>query len=341
VNILIILVDAMGGDNAPYSTVNGCIDAINGLAGFEIVLIGKNDKIQDILTSRKFSNSRLKIVNAEEVITNEDSPTKAIKNKKDSSMVVGFNMLKEKKGDVFISAGNTGALMTGAIFILGRIPGVDRPALPTLIPTKKGNILLVDAGANTVCKPENFMQFGTMGSIYMEEVFNIKNPKVGLINVGVEEKKGTETVRQAYSLLSSSNINFSGNIEGSDILKGDVHIVVCDGFVGNVLLKTIEGAGSFFFSSLKKIYKQNIITKLASLPVKKGFKKFQNTLDPEEQGGVPLLGVDGKVIKCHGGSKDRAFKNAVKRVAINYAKSNVIEKIKEEFKNMEVGEIEQ
>ncbi|MCX7921815.1 MAG: phosphate acyltransferase PlsX [Clostridia bacterium] len=337
---MIILVDAMGGDNAPEAVVNGCIDAINELDGFDVMLLGDRDKIEKIIKERKFTNPRLKITHTSEVVTNEDAPTKAIKNKKDSSMVVGFNMLKQKKGDVLVSAGNTGALMTGALLILGRIKGVDRPALPAVIPTKTGGTLLIDAGSNTVCKPINYLQFGIMGSIYMKEVLSIESPKVGLINVGVEEKKGTEAVRQAYSLLSKSNINFVGNIEGRDVPEGMVHVAVCDGFVGNVILKFLEGVGSFFFSSLKEIYSKNIISKLSALAVKGGFRNFKKSLDYEEYGGVPLLGVNGRVFKCHGSSKAKSFKNAVKKAYI-FAKSRVVEQMGEEFKNMEVEDIEQ
>jgi len=209
-----ILVDAMGGDNAPEEAVKGCIDAINEMEGFDIILIGDENRINDILKDANFSSDRLHIKNAQEVITMEDTPTKAIRTKKDSSMVVGLNMLKEKFGDVFLSAGNTGAIMAGALFILGRITGVDRPAIATIIPTKKNGVLLIDSGANALCKPVNYIQFAIMGTIYMRDVLGISNPKVGLINVGSEDKKGNDTIKQAYDLLSRSNINFIGNIEG-------------------------------------------------------------------------------------------------------------------------------
>jgi glycerol-3-phosphate acyltransferase PlsX len=208
-------------------------------------------------------------------------------------------MVKEKKGDVFLSAGNTGALMAGGLFILGRIKGVDRPALASYLPSKKGMVLLVDAGANTNCKPMNYQQFGIMGSIFISEVFNKKNPRVGLLNVGVEEKKGNETIRNAYTLLKESNINFTGNIEGRQILEGDADVIVTDGFVGNVVLKFLEGAQSYFFKSLKEIFYKNIISKIAASVMKKDMSKFKKSLDYTEYGGVPLLGVKGKVIKGH------------------------------------------
>jgi len=212
---LIILVDAMGGDNAPEAIVNGCLDAVSEADGFEILLIGDEGKIREILNKRSYDTSRIKIHHASEVITVEDTPTKAIKTKKDSSMVVGFKLLKEKKGDIFLSCGNSGALMTGALFILGRIKGVDRPAIGAIVPTKAGKGLIIDAGLNTVCKPVNYQQFGIMGSIYMKEMLGIENPKVGLLNIGTEVGKGNETLKQAYSLLSESNINL-----GSILRKG-------------------------------------------------------------------------------------------------------------------------
>ncbi len=336
---MLILVDAMGGDNAPHEIVNGCIDAINEQDGFDIMLIGDKEKIGRTIKERKFESSRLIIKHTTEIITNEDSPTKAIKNKKDSSMVAGFNFIKENKGDVFLSAGNTGALMAGSLFILGRIDGVDRPALASYMPTKTGMVLLVDAGANTNCKTVNLLQFGVMGSILMSEVFKIKSPRVALLNIGAEEKKGNETIRNAYSMLSSSNINFIGNIEGRQILEGAADVIVCDGFVGNVLLKFLEGVGAFFFDALKDIYSKNFISKVSGLAIKKDFKNFKKALDYTEYGGVPLLGVDGKVIKSHGSSNAKAIKSALIR-ARDYVNSTVVEQIREEFKNMEVDEID-
>lgn len=336
---LLILVDAMGGDHAPEAPVIGCMDAIKEKEGFDVLLIGDKEKIQRILDEKKFQDPRLKIHHTTEVVTNEDSPTKAIKSKKDSSMVVGFNMLKEKTGDVFISAGNTGALMAGGLFIIGRIEGVDRPALAPLIPTKRGFTLLIDAGANTVCKPINFLQFGIMGSIYMKQRFKLESPSVGLINVGVEEKKGTENIRQANALLSTSNINFVGNLEANQLMMGKVDIAVCDGFVGNVVLKLIEGVGTFFFGSLKAIFYKNILSKVAAMTLKTGLKAFQKSVDPYEYGGTLLLGVDGLVMKSHGSSNSKAIKNSVLK-ASELKETSIIENIREEFKNVEVDDID-
>ena len=251
---MIILVDAMGGDNAPEAIINGCVDAVNEADGFDIMLIGDTNRIQEMLNEKIYNKSRIGIYHTTEIITAEDTPTRAIKTKKDSSMVVGFKLLKEGKGDIFVSCGNSGALMAGALFILGRIKGVDRPALAALVPTKEGKAIIIDAGLNTVCKPVNYQQFGIMGSIFMKQMFNIEEPRVGLLNIGAEVGKGNELLKQAYTLLSSSGINFSGNIEGSDLPRGKVDIVVCDGFSGNIILKFLEGTASFFFGSLRNVF---------------------------------------------------------------------------------------
>lgn len=335
-----ILVDAMGGDNAPQDIVKGCVEAVNQAQGFDVVLIGDKNKIEEILGDKNLSNPRIKIHHSSEVICADDSPTKAIKSKKDSSMVVGFNLLKEKKGDIFISCGNSGALMTGALLILGRIKGVDRPAFPAIVPTKTGKCMIIDAGLNTVCKPINYQQFGVMGSILMKEMFNIEKPKVGLLNVGSEEGKGNELIKQSYSLLESSNINFIGNVEGSDILKGKADVVVCDGFVGNVALKTIEGAGSFMIGLLKDIFYKNLKTKLTALFLKSDLKGIKKLLDADEQGGALIVGVNGLVLKSHGNSNAKTIKNVILKAHI-LAKTKIVETISQEFSNTEVDEIEQ
>jgi glycerol-3-phosphate acyltransferase PlsX len=338
--LLNILIDAMGGDNAPKDIVNGCVEAIKQAQGFEVTLIGDKEKIEEILGDKNLSNSRIKIHHASEVVSVEESPTKAIRSKKDSSMVIGFELLKEKKGDIFISCGNSGALMTGALLILGRIKGVDRPAFPAIIPTKTGSCILVDAGLNTMCKPINYQQFGIMGSIFMKEMFNIENPRVGLLNVGSEEGKGNEIIKQSYSLLEKSDINFIGNIEGNDIFKGKANVVVCDGFVGNVALKTIEGAGAFMMSMIKGVLLKNIKTKLGAMFIKSDLKEFKKVLDPDEQGGALIIGVNGLVLKSHGNSNTKTIKNVILKAYI-LGKTKIVETISKEFSNMEVDEIEQ
>lgn len=336
-----ILVDAMGGDSAPDSVVKGCIDAVNEIDGFEILLLGDKNKIIEILDKHDFNKNRIKIHETSEVITVDDIPTKAIKSKKDSSMVVGFRMLKEKKGDIFVSCGNSGALMTGALLILGRIKGVDRPSLAAMIPTKTGNGLIIDAGLNTICKPINYYQFGIMGTIYSKAMLGLKEPRVGLVNIGAEEGKGNEVLKQAHTLLSKSNLNFVGNIEGHDVMAGKVDVIVCDGFTGNVLLKFLEGAASFFMGSLKNIFNSNVKTKLSGLMIKDKLKKYKRKLDPEEHGGAPILGINGLVLKSHGNSNEKTVKNVVIK-ASRFAGKNVIESIKNQFFNMEeVGSVEQ
>ncbi len=334
-----ILVDAMGGDNAPKAIVNGSIDAIKSREGFDIALIGDSEQINKILSKRKFNSSRIEVIHSKEVITNDDIPTRAIRSKKNSSMVVGFNMLKEKKGDVFLSAGNTGALLTGALFILGRLKGVDRPALGAMIPTESGKCLLIDAGLNTSCRPVNYAQFATFGSIYVKELYNIENPKVGLVNMGTEAKKGTEVLRQAYTLLSASNLNFVGNIEGKDIPLGNVDVAVCDGYIGNVILKFLEGTGKFFGSFMKGMFKRTIFSKMSLLFVMKDMLKFKKLMDPSEDGGAPILGVNGLVIKSHGNSDDKTIKNVIIK-AYNLSQTSVFDKIKENIDQMEVPDIE-
>lgn len=335
---MLIVVDAMGGDNAPNDIVQGCIDAVNEQEGFNVLLLGDSKRIKKILDENKFNTKRIDVKNTSEIITNDDIPTKAIRTKKDSSLVVGFNMLKQNEGDVLISAGNTGALLTGATLILGRISGIDRPALAPVIPTRKGGVLLIDAGFNTVCKPINYLQFGIMGSIYMKEIFKIEKPKVGLINVGSEEIKGNDTIRQAYTLLSKADLNFVGNIEGRDIPNGEVDVAVCDGFVGNVLLKFLEGVGTFIYDGLKDVYYKNIISKLSSLLVRGELKKFKKKLDYEEYGGVPVLGINGTVFKCHGNSNAKSFKKSMIK-AYSFAKSTIMDQIKHEISLMEVGNV--
>lgn len=336
---MIIIVDAMGGDNAPAEIVNGCIEAVLEKKDFEIILLGDKNKIIEIINENDYSGNRLSIIHTNEQIMNDDMPTKAIKNKKDSSMVTGLNMLKEGKGDVFISAGNTGALMTGALLIVGRIKGIDRPALAPLIPTKKGAAMIIDAGLNTVCKPINYQQFAIIGSIYMKEMYNINNPSVGLINVGTEETKGNENIKQAHMLISSSNINFVGNIEGRCITEGKVDVVVCDGFVGNVLLKFLEGVGSFIFEELKNIFKKNIINKISVSLLKKDIRKFSQKLNYEEYGGTPILGINGIVVKCHGSSSAKTIKNTIFK-SYTFSKTSFQKQIEKEFINMEVEDVE-
>lgn len=321
-----IIIDAMGGDHAPQEIVKGSVQAANTL-NVDILLVGQEGIIQNELKQYKYSADKIHIHHADEVITNDDVPTKAIKSKKNSSMVVGLKMLREKKGDAFVSAGNTGALLTGALLCVGRIKGIDRPALTPIIPTDKGCAILVDAGANTNCKPENFLQFGIMGSAYMKKVIGTDSPKVGLVNVGSEEGKGPDLIKTSYSLLQDAPLNFIGNIEAREIPYGDVDVIVCDGFVGNVILKLMEGMGLTLYSNIKKIFTKNVLTYLGALLVKNGLKEFKKKMDYREYGGAPLLGINGVVIKAHGSSSAMSIYYAISQ-AQKFAETGVVDEIK-------------
>lgn len=325
-----IVVDAMGGDNAPESNVLGVLDAIGQKDGFNVILIGDQTKIIEILSHEKYDASRISIINATEFIGKEEEPVSAIRHKKDSSVVIGINMIKNKEADVFMSAGDTGLLLVGGKLLIKTIEGVQRPALPAMIPSKKGYTLLVDVGANTVCDPVHILQFAKLGSVYAQTVGGISNPTVGLVNVGTEDRKGPPATREAFALLKESSLNFIGNIEGRDIFGTDVDVAVCDGYVGNVTLKVIEGTAKFAFSNIKEILTKGIINKIAGAIVKKDLKKLVKRLDSNESGGTLLLGLNGYVIKCHGDSSIRGISNSVIK-ATELCKFDLIKKTAEEF----------
>jgi len=322
---VLITVDARGGDNAPMEVVKGCISALDRDERVEIALVGQEDVIHSIIGNYK--NNRLKIIDATQVITNEDEPVKAIRRKKASSMVIGMDMVKKREAEAFISAGNTGALMAGALFRIGRIEGIDRPALAPIIPTLKGGAMLIDAGANADCKPNNLLQFALMGSAYMNRVMEIEDPRVALVNIGSEPGKGNQLTKEAYKLLQDARLNFVGNIEARDILEGNADVLVCDGFVGNIVLKLTEGLAMFIFSQLKAEFTANTISKIAAAILKPGLIRFKNKLDYKEYGGAPLLGVNGGCIKAHGSSDAKAIENAVMQ-AVKFLDMKVLEKIK-------------
>lgn len=335
---MIILVDAMGGDNAPDEIIKGCVEALEERSDFTLILYGIEHILRAKLLDYNYPEERVQIVNTSQVINGHDTPVRAIKEKHDSSLVVALTDLRHHKGDVLVSAGNTGAVMTGALLKLGRIKGVDRPALTSLIPTKKSLKLLLDVGANTICKPKNYLDFAIMGSLYMEHIFGIKNPAVGLLNIGSENTKGNDVLKAAYSLLHESDINFVGNIEGKDIVGGNIDVIVTDGFTGNILLKFLEGVGEFIFSEISNIFRFSIFTKLSALIVKTSLRAFKKKLDYAEYGGVPLLGVNGKVLKAHGSSNAKAIKNLILN-GCRYAKSSVLQGIKKKYSEMEGSSI--
>ncbi len=318
-----IVVDAMGGDNAPEEIIKGTLQAVEEL-NVEIIIVGKESLIKDNINKYgKNLSNKIEIVNAEDVITNEDKPVKAIRRKKDSSMVVGLNLVKENYGDAFVSAGNTGALLSGGLFIIGRIKGIERPSLAPIIPTIVGNSILLDVGANADCKPEFLYQFGIMGSIYAEKVLNKKIPKVGLINIGTEKTKGSKLYIDTHKLLEESDLNFIGNIESRNLLKGDADVLVCDGFVGNIVLKLTEGVTSDLMNQIKSQLKSSITGMIGGALIKNSMKELKSKFDYNEYGGAPLLGLKSPVIKAHGSSKSKAFKNALRQSKIFYESESI------------------
>lgn len=323
-----IIMDAMGGDNAPEAIVKGSIEALREY-DVKITFSGKEEEIKKHLTDKKLI-SRIEIIDARDIITNEDKPVRAVRKKKDSSMVKGMDALRNGYGDAFVSAGNTGAILSGGLFIVGRLPGIDRPCLAPLFPNGEKFSLLTDAGANVDCKPIFLNQFALMGSIYMENVLNIEKPKIGLINIGTEEGKGNKLVNETFKLLKETDLNFIGNIEARDILSNDADILVCDGFVGNVVLKLLEGVSSELMSRMKTEIMKTTKGKIGGLLIKDSMKKLKDRLDYSEHGGAPLLGLKAPVIKAHGSSDSTAIKNAIRQSKI-FIESGVNEIIKDEL----------
>ena len=331
-----ILLDVMGGDYAPLEFVKGAVECLNELDNdTEIVLIGKETEIDEVTNklygkSAKEISNRLIIKNANDVITNHDTPTDAIKNKKDSSMCIGFQMLKDNEGDALISAGNTGALMAGGLLKVGRIKGIDRPALCPVLPTIDGvGVMLLDVGANTNCKPINLVQFAQMGSIYMKKVKGIDNPPVGLLNIGAEEEKGSQLTKETHLLLKEQkDINFCGNVEAREIMEGKARVVVTDGFTGNIALKTIEGTGLTVKHMLTEELTSSLFRKLGAgiLSATGAIKSLKKRLDYSEYGGAILLGISHPIIKCHGSGKAKDVRIVLKQ-AEKFIKSGVLEAI--------------
>lgn len=337
-----IILDAMGGDNAPEATIKGAVKAIKEIDS-EIILVGNeetiNKKVKELYDKNnvKEISERLSVRHTTEEITMEDIPTQAIKHKKDSSMVVGFNMLKQEEGDVFISAGNSGALLTGATLLVGRIKGVDRPAMAPILPAYKKGVMLIDAGANTNCKPINLLQFAQMANVYLKKIYNIDKPLIGLLNIGTEETKGNDLMKESYNLLKESaeeyDINFAGNIEGREIFAGELDAVVTDGFTGNIVLKTVEGLGKFVKRTLTEELKRNVFTTICAIPTLPAIKKFGKRLDYKEYGGALFLGVKKPVVKAHGSSDEKLFYYTIKQ-AEQFAKSGTVEIMKKEFEKI-------
>ena len=326
-----IILDGMGGDNAPEEIVKGAVEAAKEIED-EIIIVGKPDAIEKQLKKCKYKGEQISVAPAHEVITMEDSPVKAIRHKKDSSLVVGLNMLKDGEGDMFVSAGNTGALIVGSRLLLGRIRGIDRPALASIYPDMTGGdpCMLVDAGASSESKARNMLEYGLMGSVYVEKVWGRSNPRVGLVNLGAEESKGTSVTKDAYQMLNASKLNFVGNVEGRDVPKGVCDVIVCDGFTGNVILKLTEGVSLSIFKLIKDTLKSNVKAMVGGALIKSKLSGLKDEFDYEEYGGAPVLGVSGPVIKMHGSSTARAVKSAILR-GMPYAEENVVDIIKQEM----------
>lgn len=329
-----IVIDAFGGDNAPLEIVKGAITSVNLIDDVSIILTGKEKEINAILKEYGYSGDRIEVINADEVITNEESPTSAIRTKKNSSLVVGLNELKTKDDVVgFISAGSTGAVLSGGLFIIGRMENVMRPALAPLLPNANGtNTMLIDCGANVDCKPEYLKQFALMGSVYMKSMCGIENPRVGLLNIGAEDKKGNALTHEAFALLKEmENINFIGNVEARDLLSGEVDVVVSDGFAGNVALKATEGAIKTLLKIMKNsINNSGLFTKIGAGMMKGVFKDLKSKMDYNTQGGSPFLGINKIVLKTHGTSTAETILSCVKQVK-EIHNSGCIEKLKEGF----------
>ena len=324
-----IIVDAMGGDNAPVETVKGAIEAVNERKDIVVCLVGQEDVIKKELEKYTYNKEQVEIVHASEVIETAEPPVNAIRKKKDSSNVVGMKMVKRGEADGFVSAGSTGAVLVGGQVIVGRVKGVERPPLAPLIPTSKGFSLLVDCGANVDARPSHLVQFAKMGSIYMENIMGIKNPRVAIVNNGAEEEKGNALVKETFPLLKAcEDINFIGSIEARDIPTGYADVVVCEAFVGNVILKMYEGVGLTLVAKIKESFMGSLRTKIGALLVKPALKETLKSFDSAQYGGAPLLGLKGLVVKSHGSSKSVEIKNSIIQ-CISFKEQAISEKIGE------------
>jgi glycerol-3-phosphate acyltransferase PlsX len=327
---IVIAIDAMGGDNAPSEIIKGAIAALSD-ERLKIILFGQEELVNKELSKHSFPAERVEAANAPQVIETGESPTQAISQKKGSSIVLGLNAVKDKKASSFVSAGATGALLAGATVIAGRIPGIQRPALGTLLPNEAGYSFLIDSGANVDAKPGYLLQFAIMGSIYMESVCGVRNPRVGLLNIGAEREKGNALTKEAYPLLEAAGLNFIGNIEARDVPQGAADVVVCDAFAGNVVLKYTEGFAKSLFSIIKKELMASPASAAGAFLSRGAFKRMKKLFDYSEVGGAPFLGLRGLVVKAHGSSNARAIEVAV-RNCVKFAENDITAKIEERLK---------
>ena len=330
-NKCVIAVDAMGGDKAPAAPVAGAVAALKDFGAIHIVIIGKKEDIERELSRHTYDKARISIINASDIISNEDAPATAIKSKPDSSLVVGLRLVKAGEAQAFVSAGNTGALLAGATLIVGRIKGIERPALATIIPSANKPFMLLDSGANVDCKPSYLFQFAKMGSIYMEAVRGVPSPRVGLLNIGEEREKGNALTKEAHELLEAEaakglGINFVGNVEARSLPEGAVDVVVCDGFAGNVVLKLTEGLSSALLGMVKKELLSTTLSKMGALLSKGAFARLRMRFNSDDIGGAPFLGLRALVVKAHGSSNDRAIAAAI-RQCVSFIENDIVAKI--------------
>ena len=332
-----IALDAMGGDYAPAVTVEGAVESVSEYDGLEVILFGDEAQLKKELKDRRCTSNRIQIRHTSQVIGMHESPVTALRKKKDSSIRRAVDAVKNKEADAVVSAGNSGVAMASALFVLGKSKGVDRPAIAATMPTLKGLFVLIDAGANVDCKAENLLQFGLMGSSYCKAIFGKREPRVALLSIGEEDGKGNELTREAFKLLKGTNLNFIGNIEGKDVFSGDADVVVCDGFIGNVFLKTSEGLADMIIKMLKREIAGMATGRVGYLFMKPALKNFRKKTDYAEYGGAPLLGINGTCIISHGRSSSRAIRNAI-RVAAEFSRKKVHEIIAEEILNLRAKE---
>ncbi len=322
-----VVLDAMGGDNAPTEIIKGAIEAIDKRKDIEVILTGKEDIINQELAGYTYNKEQIRVVNTTEVIETAEPPVMAIRKKKDSSIVVGLKMVKNGEADAFVSAGSSGAVLAGGQLLVGRVKGVERPPLAPLIPTAKGFSLLIDCGANVDARSSHLVQFAKMGSIYMKDVMGIENPRVAIVNIGAEEEKGNALVKETFPLLKAcTDINFVGSIEAREIPRGEVDVIVCEAFVGNVILKLYEGVGAVMIDKIKGGLMATLRSKIGALLIKPALKETMKGFDASEYGGAPLLGLNGLVVKVHGSSKAKEVCNAILQ-CVTFEEQKINEKI--------------
>ncbi len=326
---VVVALDAMGGDYAPEQTVKGAVNAVNSSDEIKVLLVGKEELIQEELKKYEYDSRLIDVVNATEIIEMGDVPTAAVKKKKDSSLVVAMKLVRDEKADAVVSAGSTGAVLVGGQLVVGRLKGIKRPPLAPFVPTTKGFSLLLDCGANVDARPEHLVQFAQMGSIYFENVIGKKNPTVGLLNIGTEEEKGNQLVKETHPLLKEcKTINYIGSIESREIVRGAADVIVCEAFAGNIVLKFFEGLALTLFDSLKQGLMSSLRTKIGTILIKPALKGLKKQFDTSSQGGAPLLGLKGLVVKAHGNSTEKEIEIAIKQCT-SFKKQKINEKIKE------------